>query len=207
MLDLHHSWSRAWKGIGASANGEHIYSALVEKHNEPHRKYHTLQHLAECLSHFETVMTLPTHGAEVEFALWFHDAIYDVKSSGSEERSADWAKAASIESGVALEVAERIHSLVMVTKHTGVPVGIDEQVLVDIDLAILGASKERFAEYERQIRKEYADVPNWLFKRKRRAILRSFLDRPRIYNTSHFQAALEESARANLLLAIGKNAA
>ena len=35
----------------------------------------------------------------------------------------------------------------------------DEQLLVDIDLAILGADTARFAEYQTQIRREYAHVP------------------------------------------------
>ena len=46
----------------------------------------------------------------------------------------------------------------MATRHAALPAGGDEQLLVDIDLAILGASAARFAEYERQIRAEYAFV-------------------------------------------------
>ena len=89
----------------------------------------------------------------------------------------------------------------MVTRHTGVPVDADEQLLVDIDLAILGAEPARFAEYDRQIREEYNHVPGWLFKRKRRAILHSFLDRLRIFSTPHFHQVREDTARANLRLA------
>jgi predicted metal-dependent HD superfamily phosphohydrolase len=81
-------------------------------------------------------------------------------------------------------------------------VTLDEQLLVDIDLAILGASEARFLEYERQIREEYGFVPGWLFRRKRRAILRSFLKRPRIFSTQHFNASLEQRARANLARAM-----
>ena len=87
-----------------------------------------------------------------------------------------------------------------------VPTELDQQVLVDIDLAILGAPGPRFAEYGQQIRDEYAFVPEELFKQRRRAILRSFLDRPRIYSTSHFHKLLEERARANLGRAVGKSA-
>jgi predicted metal-dependent HD superfamily phosphohydrolase len=49
-------------------------------------------------------------------------------------------------------------------------------------------------------------VPGFLFRRKRRAILRSFLDRPRIYSTPHFNASLEQAARKNLQRAVGANA-
>jgi predicted metal-dependent HD superfamily phosphohydrolase len=95
-----------------------------------------------------------------------------------------------------------VHALVMATRHTALPVGGDEQLLVDIDLAILGAAPARFAEYEQQIREEYGHVPDGLFRPKRRAILRSFLERPRLYSTPQFHAALEDTARANLQRAI-----
>jgi predicted metal-dependent HD superfamily phosphohydrolase len=65
-------------------------------------------------------------------------------------------------------------------------------------LSILGAPAARFAEYERQIRAEYSFVPQALFAEKRRAILQTFLARPRIYSTVHFHHALEQRARANL---------
>jgi predicted metal-dependent HD superfamily phosphohydrolase len=87
-------------------------------------------------------------------------------------------------------------------KDTAVPALPDQQLLVDIDLSILGAPEQRFAEYEQQIRQEYAFVPKWLFRRKRRAILQGFLDRPQIYSTAHFHAELEQRARDNLRKAI-----
>lgn len=202
MNDLRSSWQRAWRGVGASGDGDAVFRALLERYAEPHRKYHTRQHLAECLSAFESVIGLPPHPAEVEAALWFHDAIYDVKRHDNEERSADWAKSALRCGGAGTEAAELVRTLVLATRHAAEPVTLDEQVLVDIDLAILGAPDARFLEYERQIREEYSSVPAWLFRRKRRAILRSFLERPRIFSTQHFNAALEQRARANLTRAV-----
>jgi len=206
MSQLEHSWARAWNGIGSHTHGEDVRSTLVARYEEPHRKYHTLQHLTECLSAFESVQDLPVHAAEVELALWFHDAIYDVKRSNNEERSAEWAKAELLKANAPPEVAARVHALVIATKHSATPVEPDGQILIDIDLGILGSAEPRFAEYEHQICAEYAFVPSLLFKRKRRAIPLSFLDRPRIYSTPHFHAALEEQARANLRRAVGKSA-
>lgn len=203
------SWHRAWTalvtdaGSHAQRDGEALRDALLTSYGEPQRKYHTRQHLAECLALLEEVATLAAHPAEVEMALWFHDAIYDVKGSGNEERSADWAHAALREAGVDAQVAERVRQLVLVTKHDGVPHSPDEQVLVDIDLAILGAERPRFDEYEQQIRDEYGFVPGFLFRRKRKQILRTFLDRPVLYSTSTLRERLEVRARENLRRAIG----
>nr|WP_297382202.1 N-methyl-D-aspartate receptor NMDAR2C subunit [uncultured Roseateles sp.] len=203
------SWRRAWSAlVGPSAgtsgpDGIALRDELLAGYAEPQRHYHTQQHLEECLALLEQVRDLAEHPEEVEMALWFHDAIYDVKGSGNEERSAEWAHRALVAAGAAPTAAERVRQLVLVTRHDGVPGNVDEQVLVDIDLAILGAERPRFDEYERQIRDEYAFVPGFLFRRKRRQILRTFLDRPVLYSTAMLRERLEARARENLRRAIG----
>ena len=131
-------------------------------------------------------------------ALWFHDAVYDLQAHDNEQRSADLAAAALQAAGVPDEAVGRVVALILATRHTGVPATQDEQLLVDIDLGILGAGPARFAEYERQIREEYAFVPEALFRSARRSILQGFLDRPVLYGTAHFRDRLEARARVNL---------
>lgn len=192
------SWQRAWSGVGAAGEGGALFAQLMAAYAEPQRHYHTQQHLGECLSAFDDARALAGHPDEVELALWFHDAIYDVKGHQNEQRSADWARDALRDAGVSTDAAQHVHDLIMATRHTAVPSGRDEQLLVDIDLSILGAERARFDEYEQQIRKEYAYVPGFLFRRKRREILKGFLDRSAIYSTPHFHDMLEARARDNL---------
>ncbi len=192
------SWQRAWAGIGAAGEGGALFARLMAAYAEPQRHYHTQQHLGECLSAFDGALALAEHPAEVEIALWFHDAVYDVKGHDNEQCSADWARDALRDAGVDTGSAQRVHDLVMATRHTAVPSGQDERLLVDIDLSILGAERARFDEYEQQIRTEYAYVPGFLFRRKRREILKGFLYRPAIYSTPHFHDRLEARARDNL---------
>lgn len=149
------------------------------------------------------MLHLAERPAEVEMALWFHDAIYDIPGQGNEERSAAWAHEALLQAGAAPAAADRVKQLVLATRHDALPAGRDEQLLVDIDLAILGAELDRFDEYERQIRQEYRYVPGFLFKRKRRQILQTFLDRPTLYSTPVLSSQFEAPARANLRRAIG----
>ena len=201
MTLLQTSWHRAWRDLGAHDNDEALRVDLLAHYAEPHRKYHSLQHLNEVLDLFNSVRHLARHPAEVEAALWFHDAIYEVKAQDNEERSAQWARAAALAAGIQQQSADRLYTLVMATRHTSAPAEPDEQLLVDIDLSILGADRERFDQYEQQIRDEYAFVPLELFKQKRRAILQTFLARPRIFNTAHLAQRFEEMARANLLRA------
>lgn len=195
------SWSRTWQALGASAPAG-LMEQLLARYAEPHRRYHSQQHLHECLAHLVPALHLAEHPGEVEIALWFHDAIYELKAQDNEAQSAQWAARSLVAAGLSSDVCERAEALVMATRHAALPPSGDAQLLVDVDLAILGAAPERFAEYERQIREEYAWVPGWIFRRKRRAVLRQFLARDPIYGTAHFRERLEAAARRNLAQAV-----
>ena len=195
------SMQRAWHGLGAEPP-QSLMPSLLSAYAQPQRAYHTQQHLAECLAHFEAVQALAQRPAEVEIALWFHDAVYEVKAQDNELRSADWAAQVLTRAGIAAQVAQRVHALIMATCHTATPEDADAQLLVDIDLAILGAAPERFAQYDSQVRQEYAWVPSLIYGFKRKQVLRSFLDRPNLYSTIYFQQKLEQQARENLRKAI-----
>jgi predicted metal-dependent HD superfamily phosphohydrolase len=191
-------WRMMWGELGATSCDEGLFGELIARYSEPHRHYHTTRHLDECFAKLPVARSEAVHLREIELALWFHDAIYDVKRSDNEEQSADWARSAVLRSGLSIDAAERIHGLVMATRHDFAPVEPDARVLVDIDLSILGAAPHRFDEYELQVREEYAWVPGILFRRKRRQILEDFLARSRIFNTEQFFQTCEARARANL---------
>lgn len=194
-------WQRAWQALGARG-GDALHAELLARYAEPHRAYHAQQHLAECLALFDEARHLARRPAEIEVALWFHDAIYDVHRHDNEALSADWARAALLAAGASADVAARVEAMVLATRHSVAPQTADEQLLVDIDLAILGAAPARFAEYEAQIRREYAHVPPALFNEKRGAILAGFLARPVLYGTEPLRRRLEAPARQNLRLAL-----
>jgi predicted metal-dependent HD superfamily phosphohydrolase len=192
------SWQAMWKGLGVDAGDEALYRELIDKYSEAHRKYHTVRHLDECLDGLNEIRSLAVHAHEIEIALWFHDAIYDVTRHDNEERSAAWIQNAALSRGLPVEVANRLHALVMVTKHNAIPTDTDSKLLVDIDLSILGAEPARFDEYERQIRAEYAWVEEELFRTERRRILEQLIARPRLFNSEHFFLRCESQARSNL---------
>jgi predicted metal-dependent HD superfamily phosphohydrolase len=200
------SWRRVWQGLRAHGDEHAARADLLSRWAEPQRHYHTLQHLRECLETFDGVIALAQHPAEVEAALWFHDAVYNLRESGNEEKSADLASRVLGGAGVDAASLERIAAMVLATKHTGLPATPDEQLVVDVDLAILGAPPARFDAYDQQVVDEYAFVPRSIFRRKRREILASLAARPRLYATAHFHAALDAAARANLARAIERYA-
>ncbi len=190
-------WGAPWRELGLATPAP-VFDELLARYSEPHRHYHNLTHIADCLAHFDHARELCEHAAEVELALWFHDAIYDTHAKDNEAQSAAWAVRVLSDAGTAQAVRERVHALIMATCHTAAPDTPDACTLVDIDLSILGAVPGRFDAYENEIRAEYAWVPGFLFRATRRKILREFLARPSIYSTGKFKQSLESNARANL---------
>lgn len=191
------SWQRTWAHLALPAP-DGLFVQLIEAYDEAHRRYHTTQHLYECLMHFSDVVHLAAHPGEVELALWFHDAVYALKASDNEARSATWAQEVLQQAGATPAQQQRVVALIMATCHDAVPSDADQQLLVDIDLAILGATATRFAEYDQQIRAEYSWVPGLIYRMKRKAVLRGFADSVQIYSTAHFHERLEQQARLNL---------
>ena len=193
-------WNATWRELGAADSPalQDAFEDLVARYAEPHRKYHTLEHLDECLATFANVRALAGRPAEVEVALWFHDAIYDTRSNSNEKQSAALAASTVREALGSPECAGRVGALVMATRHVELPTDGDTRLLVDVDLSILGANPVRFDAYERQVREEYAWVPDMVFRTKRRKILEGFLARPAIFSTPYFRQRLEARARANI---------
>lgn len=195
-------WRATWKGLGVEQADDQLLADLTRRYAESHRHYHTMQHLDECFARLDEAHNLAEHLSEVELALWFHDAVYEVRASDNEEQSAKWAQSVVAAARLQNVVGERVRDLILATKHDALPTTSDAALLVDVDLAILGAPPDRFDEYERQVREEYSWVPGFIFKRKRREILEGFLQRPRLYNTEHFRLRYETGARANLARSI-----
>ena len=199
---LKSSWDRCWQNIGAQIDGSVLMQKLLLAYSAPHRKYHTIQHLSECLELFEQYYRLAERPAEVEIAIWFHDAIYDTRASDNEMKSAVWAERELLAASVDPEKIERIKNHILATQHSVLPEGNDQQLLVDIDLSILGACHFRFEEYEEQIRAEYKWVPQSIFVSKRKEILNEFLDRRPIFHTPDLFKVFEDQARVNLVYSI-----
>lgn len=202
QFDLGAAWRSSWQCLGFTSVNMALLDQVLIRYREPQRHYHNLQHLAECLLWLERAAQCAVVPAEVGLALWFHDAIYDLQRHDNEEQSATWAQQALLAEGVALRVAEQISQLILATCHVSIPHTPAERWVVDIDLAILGASSERFAEYEKQIRREYAQIADEVFYPARKSVLRAFQNRPRLYLTDYFHSQLESQARENLSFAL-----
>jgi predicted metal-dependent HD superfamily phosphohydrolase len=186
-----HDLLRVWDVSQAVA--DRTYEELRTHYAGPGRFYHTLDHVENVL---QTVECLGSHVRNlnaVKLAAWLHDVIYDSRASDNEERSAAYAKRLCAE----LSIPEGcwVAALIEKTKTHDAGEDADAQVLIDADLAILGASESVYRVYAEQIRQEYAWVPDSKYRTGRQRILELFLTRPRIY---HFLSHLEVAAHRNI---------
>ena len=139
---LEQRWKSTWAALDRRAPAG-LFERLLAAWREPQRHYHTLQHLGECLALFEELHAEARQLHEVELALWFHDAVYDVHDHDNEARSAQWAVQALDTAGLDAPCCRRIHDLIMATCNTASPTSADAALLVDVGLAILGAAHRR----------------------------------------------------------------
>lgn len=196
----------AFAGLGArtaDAHFDNLFDELLRAYSSPDRHYHGARHVDECLRALRDVRDCAQHPDEVAVALFFHDAIYDTHRDDNEARSADWARGALLAGGVAAAVAERVHALILATRHAAPTEDGDAQITVDIDLGILGQAPDAFARYDAEIRRECHWVEWRHYVAGRTAVLERFLGRERIYATRPFFERFEAQARYNIASAIG----
>ncbi len=137
-MTLRQRWMALWVRLGVPGDAGVVYDDLVARYSEPHRAYHTLEHIEHCLSEFEQVRQLIANPDAVELALWFHDAIYNTRTKDSEARSAELALKAMRSFSLPDRIGQLVASLIMATTHTAIPTDPDTQLFVDIDLSIFG---------------------------------------------------------------------
>lgn len=176
---------------------------LLTRWAQPHRRYHTVQHLSEMLAALER-LGAGLSGRDRRLsrvAAWLHDAVYDVHAApGVMERdSARLARRALTDVGVDPCDIQVVEDLILLTiEHgTGLP-GALAEVFTDADLAILAAPADRFDEYCAQVRTEYAHVPDADYAAARGEILAALVDRPDVYRTRFARARWTAAARANV---------
>lgn len=182
----------------APARAEALWQELERLYAGKRRHYHTLTHLHQMLewlnSHKETVEDWDC----LLYALFYHDAVYNVLKSDNEEKSAALAEKRLSAIGFPAACVSRCKDLILATKKHEMNGVADANLLLDADLAILGSEWEKYAQYAAQIRKEYAIYPDLMYKPGRKKVLAAFLEREFIFKTPHFRSLLETQARQNL---------
>lgn len=166
---------------------------LLARWSEPHRQYHDVRHLAQCL-----VALGQLGGADsvVELAAWFHDSVYDGVPGQDEERSAALAEG-SLRGWIPAEDVAQVARLVRMTA-THTPDDARGALLSDADLSILGQIPGRYHVYVRDVRLDYAHVDDDAWRVGRARVLRHLLAVEPLFRTVRGRYLWESRARENL---------
>lgn len=191
---LRRRWRTLVETLGiAGGLADGAFEAIEQNYSEPGRVYHTLDHIGNVLDAVERLAGHSQNLGALKLAAWLHDVVYDSRASDNEERSATYAE--RLCQRLAIPDGPVVASLILATKKHEPGGAADAQILIDADLAVLGAGEAEYQTYAAQIREEYAWVPEPEFWAGRRAVLERFLLKPRIFQ---YLTDLEAPARRNI---------
>ena len=180
------------------ADAEMLWQELEQCYAQKHRHYHTFRHLENmCRLALENRDRIAEWEAFL-FAIFYHDAVYQVLKSDNEEKSAALAEKRLLQLGFPGDRIAVCKTWILATKHHRPSADATCNLFLDIDLAILGSEWEIYEEYARQIRREYAVYPDLLYNPGRKKVLGQFLERTFIFLTPEFQQRFEAQARENV---------
>jgi predicted metal-dependent HD superfamily phosphohydrolase len=202
IATLESNWLQLLADLGVGSEiARQEFDLVAAAYSEPHRHYHTLEHIGDMLALVDQLQRLAADSSAVRLAVWFHDVVYDPRSKDNEEQSALAAAESLRRLAVPAGIIAEVGKLIRATAHLDpgpVPTGSNSAVMLDADLAVLGAPGERYRRYAEGIRKEYGWVLDADYRPGRASVLAHFLARPRIYITSLMFSDLEAQARRNL---------
>lgn len=140
---------------------ESVYEELASLYERADRHHHSFEHIADMLLLAER---FPLEDPlAFKAAILYHDIIYEVhryaptyKSLSNEEHSAIVCTNTLERHNISSAVIERARNLIQWTETHKVPDGDEEAALfMDIDMAVLGSSPERYQRYARETAQEF----------------------------------------------------
>ncbi|WP_309123952.1 DUF4031 domain-containing protein [Arthrobacter sp.] len=178
---------------------QRLGSELLSRWSEPHRRYHTPEHLLDVLEALDLLFTENDDAdtrLQVRLAAWFHDAVYAGEAGRDEEASAALAQARLARH---LEQPAEVQRLVLLTA-THAPGQGDRpgELLCDADLSVLGRPPSGYRRYLSAVRQEYAHVPDEDFARGRAAVVDRLRCLDPLYRTGEGQRLWADQAQQNL---------
>lgn len=174
------------------------WTEIEKNYTSKSRHYHNLDHLENMLTELEAVKSKIKNLDTVVFAIFYHDIIYKAPKSDNEHQSALLFQK-RIGNSTFKNIEACMHQIKATKKHE-LSLCNDTNILLDIDLSILGQSTATYEKYCENIRKEYQIYPNFRYRKGRKNVLESILMLPSIYKTDYFIQKYEIKARENLRL-------
>ena len=199
---LPESWLALISRHSDSPDAEAAGQSLVAAWSEPHRTYHSVDHLREILARIDDLADVAEDVDAVRLAAWYHDVVY-AGLPDDEERSARRAEEDLSRLGLPAALVDEVARLVRMTvTHDPAPGDRNGEVLSDADLAALAAPRERYRANSAAIRNEYHHISDEAFRKGRIQVLGVLLGGSGVFRTEpgrrHWEAAARENMRAEM---------
>ncbi|GEM_PF-792496 len=213
-LDLAARWCDLCYRIGAKGNKAYhlkLFGQLIYHYCAPDRHYHNLDHIRTCLIELDKIRHLISGQGRcdnVELAIWFHDAVYEVWAEDNEARSASMAiffihHLMELPPEVASKVAYLIENTAYFTKGMKYEVFDDGKYLVDIDLYVgMGGVPYTFRANSILIDMEWDWADPVERKKSKLKVFQMFEKRRPFFLTGYYWERYENQVRTNLASAI-----
>lgn len=172
---------------------ERLWNEIAIYYAQEARHYHTLNHLEYIYRELQEINI--NHA--LEFAIFYHDIVYDVTQNDNEEQSALVAQKRLVQLNVPQKLNKQVVQLILETKSHKAS-SKKNKLFLDADLAILGSDENVYTQYLNNIRKEYAIYEETAYRLGRKRVLEHFLRQEAIYKSSYFYELYEQKARWNL---------
>ena len=183
------------------------WAQLAKLYTGRHRHYHNFEHLANIFAVLDTAEQDWIDRPVLDLAVFYHDAVYSALRKDNEARSAQLAVNHLTAWGLSHDRIERCRLLIEATLPHTLPAAVndvDGRYFMDADLEALAWDWPRYLDYAQRIRREYWMYPGPMYRRGRKEVLSSFLERERFYLTDEHQRKWEVAARANLAREVGE---
>jgi predicted metal-dependent HD superfamily phosphohydrolase len=175
-----------------------LWQEIETNYTHKKRHYHTLTHLENLYIQLFEIKHLITNWQTILFSLFYHDVIYNTLNQNNEEQSAILAEKRMKEIFVPTSIIENCKSQILATKSHTFSNDADTNYFTDADLSILGKPWNEYAEYYKNVRKEYSIYPSLIYNPGRKKVLQHFITMNKIYKTEYFYSKFEEQAKQNL---------
>ncbi len=206
-LAVEQRFKSLWNRLGCKGDYRRQFNMLAIAYRG-YRKYHTLAHVYWGLVRIKEIAIDEDYSyiEPIEWAMFYHDYVmhFDGITNDDEELSAFIAAKSAQDAGLTPQFCQDVGRLVMKTAHIDPPEYIDEAILVDSDIAILGGRREAFDQYETQVREEWSHVSDEDFRVGRIVVLNRFKNMDRIFHTKTGYDRFEKQARENIEYSLHK---
>ncbi len=182
-------------------DSDYRYHSLVKRYNAPGRVYHTMSHLAYMVDWLYVYATQEKHGFDQKHLLpgiFMHDLINEGKSDDvkkSVELIGQYCNAACDPKIISRYILATDHEMNEADREK---MQLEERLIHDLDLAVLGDSYDVYLQYAAGIREEYIHISEKTYAQRRITVLQMFIERENIFLLPFFRTRMESAARANI---------